>query len=597
VKEHRLAIRCLAYSPDGRVIATGGGDGDVRLWEAATRKPLAELEGHTNYVKTLAFSPDGKTLATGCDDRTVKLWDVSSGKERATFADFDHQIYALAFSPDGALLAVAVRDSRTILLLDATNGRVRDRFQQPKGVVSVALAFAPDGKTLASGEGGERYAVTLWDVQTGRPQTVLRGHTDSVLTVAFSRDGKLLASGSLDWTARLWRVAEGKPAALLRGHRWRVDGVRFDPDGERLVTIGGHTLRTWDVAQALKEGVKGDPFGIDGENSIADCAALSPDGKTCAVAGGRAGRDRFDKPYGELVLWDVETRKQRLVIRQERGSILAAAFSPDGKAIATGGVRGEASLWDATTGKLLARFEGHWGTVTQVAFAPDGKHLITGGNEDCSVRVWEIESGKQQRAFRFPYQKNAWQQSEEPPDLPRAQAEFTLAEPIWAISYMALAPDGKVVAVAGSDPDGVKLLNLETAQLIPNKIPVDRGFCYRLAYSPDGKVLALGRNLWDAKIEFWDLGTATMKGECAGHSFEVTWMAFSPDGKRLVSAGRYDGVKVWDVSTGKERFALEDSGERYLRALGFTPDGKGLLTVGPPSLPAVWDLSTGKPRP
>ncbi|MFG2246687.1 protein kinase [Spirillospora sp. NPDC048823] len=279
LNNHTGAVRSVAFSPDGKLLASCSNDETVRLWDVATRRSIARpLTGYTDTVNAVAFSPDGKLLAVGGNDTTVRLWDVAThipvGRPLTGHTD---SVHSLAFSPDGKILAVA--DDDTVWLWDVAArtaiGRPRVKHG-PHGLV-FAVAFSPDGRILAADEND---TVRLWDVATrtptGRP---LAGHTGYVYSLAFSPDGKLLAAGCDDGTMRLWDVATRTPIGHpLTGHHDGIGSVAFSPDGKVLATASSdETVRLWDVASRR-------PIGrsLTDHTARVNSVAFSPDGKLLA---------------------------------------------------------------------------------------------------------------------------------------------------------------------------------------------------------------------------------------------------------------------------------------------------------------------------
>jgi WD40 repeat protein len=254
---HTWSVYSVAFSPDGRLLASGSLDATIKLWEVASGRLVRTLSGHTWGVTSVAFSPDGRLLASGSLDATIKLWEVASGRLVRTPSGHPYAVWSVAFSPDGRLLASGSADA-TIKLWDvATGSLVRTLSRHTGGVLSVA--FSPDGRLLASGSCGKfendscvQGEIKLWDVATGSLVRTLSGHTYAVESVAFSPDGRLLASGSGDRTIKLWDVASGREVRTLTGHTADVESVAFSPDGRLLASgSGDNTIRLWDISDLV----------------------------------------------------------------------------------------------------------------------------------------------------------------------------------------------------------------------------------------------------------------------------------------------------------------------------------------------------------
>jgi WD40 repeat protein len=267
LRESAVNFRSLSFSPDGRILAAAIGrfeasgskwSGLIVVWDAQTGKRLAALSGHTDEVLAVQFSPDGRLLASGGKDALIKLWDVKTWAEKATFQGHKTTVPAVAFSPDSKTLASAGGHDRNVKLWDVSSGQVKATFTGHTDHVSF-VAFAPDGRTVASSSGDR--TIRLWDVKAGELKTTLRGHKDPIRALAFRRDGRHLASAGGIWSGlqpggaggrgeiKLWDVQTGKELPGFTGYGEQFSCVAFSADGRRLAagSMDG-TVQLWDLA-------------------------------------------------------------------------------------------------------------------------------------------------------------------------------------------------------------------------------------------------------------------------------------------------------------------------------------------------------------
>ncbi len=543
---HTNSVRSVAFSPNGRWLASASASRVVKLWEAATGREVRNLIGHT-----VAFSPDGRWFASAQVGGMVRLWDASTWQEVRTLTGHPEGVNAIAFSPSGRQLASASRD-KTLKLWEVATGRdLRTLTGHSRPLRRVA--FSPDGNWLASGS--EDKTVKLWDAATGKAVRTLTDHTSSVLGVAFSPDGNWLASGSGDKTVKLWEAATGKAVRTLTGHTRSVYAVAFSPDGNWLAS-GGDTLKLWQVTtgQERLSLASRDRTGV-----VLDIA-FSPNGQWLA-SGYWASK---------VKLWDVTTGREGATLGGLTSSVANVTVSHDGHRIAWGSNDKTVKLWDVSTGRDARALAGHTHRVENVAFSPDGRWLAS-ASVDKTVKLWEVATGKAVRTL----------------------TGFT--SPVSAIAF---SPDGRWLAtgsghwvISATGDNTVKLWEVATGRNV-RTFTGHTHFVNGVAFSPDGRWLASGS--WDKTVKLWDLDSGREVRTLAGHARRIRSVVFSPDSRWLASGSWDKTVKLWDLDSGREVYTLPTRSPRGTSTVAFSPDSRWLATGTDGTTVTLWDVATGR---
>ncbi|WP_375471274.1 hypothetical protein [uncultured Nostoc sp.] len=505
LRGHEQEVNCVAFSPDGKFIASGSSDSTVCLWNIIGNPTAQFLCGHEQEVNCIAFSPDGKFLVSGSIDGILCLWDLQGNLITQPWHGHEEGVISVAFSsnsdgcanPSGVRI-VSVSFDGTVCLWDLEGNAITQPWRGHKeGVISVA--FSPNGHRIISlGFDG---TVCLWDLQGNTITQPWHKHEAKIICVAFSPDSKLIVSGSSDSTVRLWDIQGNPISQPWHGHEGHINSVAFSPDGKLIISGScDRTIRLWNI--------NGNPItqpwrGHEGEvNSL----AFSPDGKLIISGGDRTVR-----------LWELHQILQDRVIgrsqRKYENWVNSVAFSPDGQWIVSASNDSTIRLWNIHGNPIGQPWRGHEKEVNSVAFSPDGQWIVSASN-DSTIRLWNIHGNPIGQPWRG-HEKE--------------------------VNSVAFSPDGQWIISASNDST-VRLWNIH-GNPIGQPWRGHEKEVNSVAFSPDGQWIISASN--DSTVRLWNIHGNPIGQPWRGHEYWVNSAAFSPNGKLIVS-GSLDGtVRLW----------------------------------------------------
>ncbi len=560
LRGHTGPVFSVAWSPDSVLLASASGDGSVALWDTSTGLLQVSLKGHTGAVQSVAWSPCGHHIASGGTDRTVVIWDASTART-IRLLHVPHEARSVAWSPDARQLAVAHGSGdypgpEVTLWYTRSWSRMTQIDDGPEE--SRCVAWSPDGQMILFGAGHRD--VKLFDVRQARVIAKLGGHRDDVAAVVWnpSSSDPRCASASRDQTIRIWNSDSKKPLTTFYGHRGAVNAMAWSPNGLRLASGSDDgVIKIWDPSSSGEAtALKIFPNWIAAVNwhptkDWVAVAYLHPSELSPSV-------DPRSVRAASARIWDIKAERIVTHLRGHTNRVWYVAWSPRGDRLATASMDKTAKIWSAT-GEVLHTLAGHRGGLRGAWWSPDGTRIATAAEGGTAI-VWDAGTGAQ--LFRLTGARQ---------HRPR----------------VAWSPDGGLLALATAR--GAVQVYDAIARETVYSIPFSKARSYR--WSPRGRKLAIGST--DGYLQIWDFEKQSWDFRVRAHHDDIKCLAWSPAGRRIVTGSRDGTVRIHDARTGLELFDLH-KGLYEIRTVAWSPDGKRIAAGSWwENAVRVWDASKG----
>lgn len=607
---HRAAVRSVAYSPDGKFIATGSRDNSVKLWEIASGREIRTFLGHLSTVNTAVFDPTGQWMATGSSDKNIIIWEVATGKEKMRITDHKDRVTSLAFSLDGKRLASGGWD-RNAYTWDLTTGEKIGEYKANPATgsgIGVNVLFTDDDKYLITGNDDGK--IITYDLEKKTPIDTLRNIRPSSCGgcpsyIQLAGKGTKLLSASESGPITLWNLKTRKiirefgkedddfNAVGMKGEYvflskkdtikiWNTSGklVRkitiegtdinhavISPDGNYITAATNDRItRTWNIRtgklmhtlKGILNSVNDDGLGLDPESYwqynisryvyYRDNIKVSPDEKY--IVKGQQGNiaQLLDLSKGRVVR----------TFKGHEKAVICSEFSKDGKYLFTGSGDETVKMWEVETGKELKTFKGHRELVFELALSENGKYLISGSWGSTAI-LWDIESGKEIK--RYYMEKNS----------------------PYSLSF---AKDDLYLMVGGLG-NNLRMIEIDTGE--PAKTLIGHSEIVSDLSVKENNLLTAS---WDGRVKLWDLNSGLITKKFIGHKGHVYAASFDESGNWIATAGADRIVRLWDINTGKERTSFRGHSD-IITSVDFINDDKYLITHSLDGTTKIWDIATG----
>ncbi len=539
---HTNWVRGVAFSTTNDLLVSCSADKTIRLWDIQTGQCLKTLQGHTGQVTSVAFSPDRQVIVSSSADKTLRVWSVETGECLHILEGHTDWVRALTISPSAEFVASACRD-RTIRLWNIRSGQCLYTLTEHGGPVN-SVKFSPCGSLLISGS--DDCTVKIWQVHDGQCLKTLEGHTELVWSVASSSSGKYIASSCSDRLIRIWDANNYQCIKVLRGHTGWISGLAFNPVRDILASGGSdQTIRIWDLNTTECTNI------LQGYTNNINAVAFHPLESMLASC----------SSDHTIRLWNAKTGQHLKTLQGHNKWVNSIAFTSNGKHLASGSSDHTIKLWEVQTGELTRTMEGHTQPVRSVAFSPSEETLASGG-EDGSIRLWNIHNsecyklwqGHDDRVLSITFHPTGnflvsggsdhllklW-------DKYSGECLCTFERHDEWVRGVAIDPSGNLIASCCSDGT-IRLWDIHTGRCL-HILQGHTDWIDSVTFSPSGKILASGCT--DHTVRLWDVSSGQCLRILRGHLNPALSVAFSIDGQTLATGGRDDAIRFWDVETGE----------------------------------------------